>query len=235
MTEGLIIAVCILLLIAYVFDITSSMTKIPSVILLLLLGWCARQITAILDISIINLSSILPMLGTLGLIFIVLEGSLELELDISKIKLIKNSFIMALFPMLVLSFGLGYAIMYFGNIPFKDALANAIPLTIISSAVAIPSVMNYVKRDREFVIYESSFSDVIGIIYFNFIIFNEYINLKSVGNFFQVLLITLIISLGATIGLAYLLSKIKHHVKIVPIILLIVLIYSVSRIFHLRD
>jgi Kef-type K+ transport system membrane component KefB len=34
-----IITICALLLIAYLFDLTSSKSKIPSVILLLLLGW----------------------------------------------------------------------------------------------------------------------------------------------------------------------------------------------------
>ena len=37
----------------------------------------------------------------------------------------------------------------------------------------------------------------------------------------------------ATIGLSFLLSKIEHHIKFIPIILLIVLIYAVSKIYHL--
>jgi cell volume regulation protein A len=34
-------------------------------------------------------------------------------------------------------------------------------------------------------------------------------------------------------GLAYLLSKIRHHVKYLPIILIVVLIYNISKFFHL--
>jgi Kef-type K+ transport system membrane component KefB len=71
-----------LLLVAYLFDLTASRTQIPSVILLLVLGWFAE--TTLLDIEIPDLTSTLPILGTIGLILIVLEGSLELELNKSK-------------------------------------------------------------------------------------------------------------------------------------------------------
>ncbi len=100
MTSTIIITLCILLLIAYIFDLTSSKTRIPSVILLLLLGWGVRQLSEVLHISIPDLSTLLPVFGTVGLILIVLEGSLELELNRSKIRVIKKSVIAALLPMI---------------------------------------------------------------------------------------------------------------------------------------
>ncbi len=233
MTIAVIITICTLLLLAYVFDITSSKTKIPSVIFLLLLGWGVKQITLLLEIPVPNLTLVLPLLGTIGLILIVLEGSLELELNRSKYKVIAKSFFVALLPMLLLSFGLAYAFQYFGGIPFKTGLTNAIPLAIISSAIAIPSAMNLLPANKEFITYESSLSDILGIIFFNFIVLNDVINKQSFGYFFLDLLITFIISIVATIGLTLLISKIKHHVKFVPIILLIVLVYSISKINHL--
>ena len=81
MTTTILITICILLLIAYIFDVSSSKTKIPSVILLLLIGWVVKQITNNFQIFVIDLSPILPILGTIGLILIVLEGSLEIELN----------------------------------------------------------------------------------------------------------------------------------------------------------
>ncbi|MFZ9956948.1 MAG: sodium:proton antiporter, partial [Flavobacteriales bacterium] len=81
MTTTIIITICVLLLLAYVFDISSALTKIPSVILLLLLGWLVKQTVDLLNINIPNLNPLLPILGTIGLILIVLEGSLELELN----------------------------------------------------------------------------------------------------------------------------------------------------------
>lgn len=233
MTSAIIITFCFLLLIAYVFDISSSKTKIPSVILLLLLGWGVKQVSVFIDISLPDLSPFLPVLGTVGLILIVLEGSLELELNKTKLGLIKKSFFGAFFPMLALAFLLAFLFNYFGGYGFKASLTNAIPFCVISSAIAIPSVKNLNAYNKEFVIYESSLSDIIGVVLFNFIAFNEIINWNSFGSFFLQLLIILIVSFLCTIALSYLLNKIEHHVKFVPIILLIILIYAVSKVYHL--
>lgn len=233
MTIAIIITLCILLLIAYVFDLTSSRTKVPSVILLLLLGWFVRHLSGVLKITIPDLGPILPVLGTIGLILIVLEGSLELELNKSKAPLIKKSFFLALVPMLVLAFGLSFLFMNFEEVTFRKSLINAIPLCIISSAIAIPSVKLLNSHNKEFVIYESSLSDILGVLFFNFIILNETFGIYSFGHFLLQLLIISAISFIATIGLAYLLSKIDHHIKYAPIILLVILIYSISKVYHL--
>jgi Kef-type K+ transport system membrane component KefB len=233
MTTTIIITFCVLLLIAYVFDLTSSRTKIPSVILLLLLGWGVKQATFWFDIQLPNFAPALAVLGTIGLILIVLDGALELELNRSKFSLIKKSFIGALLPMLALAFLLAYAFSHFGHFGFKDSLTNAIPFCVISSAIAIPSVTNLMRHNKEFVIYESSLSDILGVLLFNFVALNETINAHSIGQFTLQLLVITVVSFIATILLSFLLSKIDHHIKFVPIILLIVLIYSISKIYHL--
>lgn len=233
MTTTIIITICTLLLLAYIFDITSAKTKIPSVILLLVLGWIVRQSVDFFELRVPNLTAILPILGTVGVILIVLEGSLELELNKSKFPMIRKSSIVALFPMLLFSFALAWAFQYFGNVSFKIGLANAIPLAIISSAIAIPSAKNLSSENREFITYESSLSDIFGVIFFNFITLNDNIGSDSVWHFLLELVLIIIVSFVATLGLAFLLSRIKHHVKFVPIILLIVLIYSISKIYHL--
>lgn len=233
MTIPLIITICLLLLLAYVFDITSSKTKIPSVIMLLILGWAVRQTVSYFEIPIPDLSPILPILGTVGLILIVLEGSLELELNKSKFSFVGKTSLIAFLPMLLFSFGLAFAFQYYGNTTFKIGLANAIPFAIISSAIAIPSVQNLLSKNKEFITYESSLSDIFGVIFFNFITLNDNIGTKSVGHFILELFGILIISFVSTIGLAFLLSKINHHIKFAPIILMIVLIYAISKIFHL--
>ncbi|MCC7026094.1 MAG: hypothetical protein IT265_04000 [Saprospiraceae bacterium] len=233
MTTTIIITFCVLLLIGYVFDLTSSKTKIPSVILLLLLGWSVRQFTVLLDFHLPDFSPILPVLGTVGLILIVLEGSLELELNKSKFGLIRKSFLGALVPLIALAFLLAFAFQYFGHFGLKDSLTNAIPFCVISSAIAIPSVRNLSSHSKEFVIYESSLSDILGVLIFNFLALNETIDRFSFENFALQLLIITAVSFIATIGLSFLLSKIEHHIKFVPIILLVVLIYAVSKTYHL--
>lgn len=233
MTTTIIIIFCTLLLVAYVFDISAKLTKIPAVILLLLLGWGARQLTYFFHFNLPDFTSILPVLGTVGLILIVLEGSLELRMNKSKIRLINKSFFGALIPMLLMAFLLAYLLHYFVPSSFKDNLANVIPLSIISSSIAISSVKNLATADKEFVIYESSFSDIFGVLFFNFIVLNKYVNAHSFATFgLQILSITLI-SLFAIILLSLLLSKIDHNIKFVPIILLVILIYTIAHIYDL--
>lgn len=229
----IIISLCLLLLVAYLFDLTAARTKIPSVILLLLLGWIVREATYLFSIDIPDLSSTLPILGTIGLILIVLEGSLELELNKSKIGLIKKSSLGAFLPLIILAFSLAYLLHYYGGYSFKDSLTNAIPFCVISSAIAIPSVRNLSSSQKEFIIYESSLSDIFGVIFFNFIVYNNSFGLDTFGYFCLELLIIIAISFVATILLSFLLKKIDHHIKFVPIILLIILIYEISKIFHL--
>lgn len=233
MTTAIIITICILLLIAYIFDLTSSKTKIPSVILLLALGWCVRQVSKLFDIHIPDLTPLLPGLGTIGLILIVLEGSLELEFDRSKIPLIKKSLIVALLPILLLGFLLAYLFFHFEGYPFKAALLNAIPFVVISSAIAIPSVKSQSQETKEFVIYESSLSDIIGILFFNFVAFNTTINASSFGFFGLDLIIMAAVSFIAIIGLSFLLGRIDHHIKFAPIVLLLILIYELAKIYNL--
>ena len=233
MTISIIITISILLLLAYVFDISASKTKIPSVILLLLLGFGAKLITESLNISVPNLNPILPILGTIGLILIVLEGSLELEINKSKLPLILKSSIIALIPLLFISFGIAYYLNHFEHLPLKLALASAIPIGIISSAIAIPSARNLLNNEKEFITYESSLSDIFGVIFFNFITLNDNIGSKTFGHFFLELLTMLAVSFVATLLLAGFLNKIKHHIKFVPMIILVLLIYGIAKLFHL--
>jgi len=138
-----------------------------------------------------------------------------------------------LIPMLLLSFGLAFAFQYFGDTTYRIGLSNAIPLAIISSAIAIPSARNLMRKEREFITYESSLSDIFGVIFFNFVVLNEEFGQRSYLMFILEIITIIVISFIATAGLSYLLSKMKHHVKFAPILLLVILIYGLSKIYHL--
>lgn len=233
MANTIIISLCTLLLIAYLFDISATKTKIPSVILLLLLGIGLKFFLKFLAIELPDFSGILPVLGTIGLILIVLEGSLELELEEGKKKLILSSVLGSLFGIISLSVFFTLAISEVTGCGLKTALTNVLPFCVISSAVAIPTVKNLKAAQREYIIYESSLSDIFGVILFNFVALNQIINLNSFANFGLQLLAILLLSLVATLMLSYLLNKISHHIKFLPIIILVILIYSIAKIYHL--
>lgn len=229
----IIIIICTLLLIAYLFDISSALTKIPSVILLLFLGWIARRGSDFTEINVPDLAFLLPVIGTIGLILIVMEGALELELNKSKYPVIKIALLNALIPMFVLSFIFAFAFQYYEDVSYKIALINSIPFCVISSAIAIPSVRHLSSMNKEFVIYESSLSDIFGVLLFNFIALNEIINLYAFWTFFEELVLFSLLSLIAVTGLSFILGRIKHHITYTPIILCVILIYAVAKVYHL--
>lgn len=233
MGSEIVLVICSTLIIAYIFDLTSKKTKIPSVILLLLLGWLVKQIILILKIELPDFNYLLPIVGTIGLVMIVLEGSLELELHSSKKKMIFKSSILAFLPMIALSFLIASVFSYWGGFSFKNSLICSIPISIISSAIAIPSSNSFSAANREVVIYETSLSDILGVLFFNFVALNEFINLYAVADFFLQVIIMVIISLFSTLIIAWLFPKIDHHIKFIPVILVVVIIYMFSKIFHL--
>mgnify|MGYP000959752083 CR=1 FL=1 len=233
MTSQVIITLCVLLLIAYIFDISASKTRVPSVVMLLLLGYVLQHLAVMFEVILPDMEGVLPVLGTLGLVLIVLEGSLELELNSSQFSFVRKTLISAAIPFFILSFLLAFVLVWLDGIPLKSAFTNVVPLAIISSAIAIPSAQSLDQKSREFIIYESSLSDIIGVIVFNFVALNAIIDGGAILNFSFQLIIMLVITLLATALLAFLMGKINHHIKFGPIILIIILIYSLSKIFHL--
>lgn len=233
MNYVIIVTICVLLLLAYAFTVSSNKTQIPSVILLILMGWLVKQGIDLLQIIIPDLNPLLPFFGTVGLILIVLEGSLELQLNKRKLPFIGKTVVTAIVPLVITAFAIGHFFYYFLEADYKQGLINAIPLCIISSAIAISSVGSLSSFNKEFAIYESSLSDIIGVLFFNFLVLNEVINIETFGSFGLQILVMLVISFIATAFLAFLLSRIDHHVKFVPIVLFIILIYAVSEIYHL--
>lgn len=233
MTSAILITFCCLFLLAYIFDLTAGRSRIPSVILLLLTGWLVRHLVSWLHILLPELSPLLPVIGTIGLIMIVLEGSLELELNHQKRSLIMRSFLVALIPMMLMAGVLTWWFQYQEGGSLRNHLLNVLPLCVISSAVAIPSVRLFSKTEREFVTYESSFSDILGVTFFNFISINQELTFGAFGYFALDLVFIIAISVVATLLLSILLSRIGHHVKFVPIMLMVLLIYGITKSLHL--
>ncbi|MFN3135738.1 MAG: sodium:proton antiporter, partial [Candidatus Kryptonium sp.] len=158
----------------------------------------------------------------------------ELELNKDKFPFILKTALFALLPILMISFTLAFSFHYFKNIPFKIGFVNSIPVAVISSSIAISSSKSLSLDDREFIIYESSLSDIFGIIIFNFFVFNDAgVEVKSIIPFAFETLLVLVVASITTLSLAFLLSRIKHHVKFIPIIVIIIMIYAISKLYHL--
>jgi hypothetical protein len=158
---------------------------------------------------------------------------MELKINRSKVKVVRKSFLMALLPMILLTLLFGYVFSWYAIVPFHIGIVNALPFAVISSSIAIPVAKNISFVNREFVIYESSLSDILGVLFFNFVVINDFFNFTSVGLFILQLLLITLISLFSVMGLSYLLGRIENHITYAPIILLVILIYAVAKAFDL--
>ncbi len=228
----LIILSC-LVIFSYLFDMLARRIKLPSVLLLLLTGIGIRLIVDSLNLPVLDVFIILPTLGTVGLILIVFEGALELKYEKKRNKLIRNSFFSALIILLASAAAISWIIHLLTDYPFHACLINAVPFSVISSAIAIPSVTNIAPEKKEFVVYESTFSDIIGIILFNFLLYNERIDGSSFIWLGLDTLIVIVVSSVFCVLLLYIIGRINHPVKFFLILAILILVYSLGRLWHL--
>lgn len=205
----------------------------PSVLLLLFAGIGLRFVALANNIVIPLPSQMIEALGVVGLIMIVLEAGLDLKIQKEKLGLIRNSFFSALFILLI-STALVTGILYYWlrEDPVKS-LVYAIPLCIMSSSIVIPSIHHLTERKREFLIYEASFSDIIGIIFFNYFIADEVMTLPSLGIFGFNFIVSILLSFILSIALFFILRRTKLEVKFFLIFSLLILVYAGGKMLHL--
>jgi Kef-type K+ transport system membrane component KefB len=233
LTDYVILGLCVVVLLSYLFDITFKYSKIPGVVLLIALGIVLQLIVNYTGFEIPNLRPMLPVLGTLGLILIVMEASLEIKFEKHKIKGLLQG-IMASIVLTVLFVSiLTFVFIKIWQLPLAATLLNVIPLGIISSAVAI-SASGLLNRDqREFITFESAVSDIFGILLFDFIILNHESFTAGLVDFASKTLVTIIIAAILTVLLAWLLYKINYHVNYIIILTAVVMAYALAKLIYL--
>ncbi|MFD2933605.1 cation:proton antiporter [Spirosoma flavum] len=231
----LIIVLSLSVLISYAFDLFSSRFKTPSVLLLLLLGILTRQATTYFDVQVPYVNAILPTLGTLGLILIVLEGGLDLELHTDRLSVLRRTLLASLLAIVggtLLMAGMLYLLL---NDSFYHCLIAALPFSIISSTVTVQSVEQLSGGQREYAVYESAFASILGIMAYNFLLLSRESILGAVWLFTRDTLLMALISLGCCFLLLYLIGRINHRIKFLPIISVLFLVYALAEINHLSS
>ena len=189
-----IIAACLLVVFSYVYNLISQKTGIPSVLLLLSSGIGLREILIYNNATVSIPSYSVEVFGILGLIMIVLEAGLDLQVSRKKIKLIRNAFLSALFILAFSSFACSALLYYTLQEDYLHCLIYAIPLSVVSSAIVIPSISHLEENKKEFLVYETSFSDIIGIIVFNYIIAGNFLQASNLAIFFGSVVLALLLS-----------------------------------------
>ena len=229
----------LLIIFSYLFDSYARKTKFPAVILLMLTGIIIRVISNLYGFNDFSfLDNLVPVIGTIGLILIVLEGALELEISIEKLPVILKGFFAAFIILVVNIFALTFVFNEILGMNYTNSVIYSIPLSIISSAVAIPSAASLLNHQKEFVIYESTFSDILGIMIFNYAIKqykndNPLISSESIISLIIQVIGVIVISLIITYLLFRLIQKIEQKVKFFLILALLILVYAFGKLFHL--
>lgn len=224
-----------LVIFSYLFDLIGGKTKIPSVILLMCLGIIIKQALDYFGFAALNFNNLLPTLGTLGLVLIVFEGALELRYSRDKNSVIKKSFFSALIILLATAFLITYIIYQMSGDTVYKCFINAIPFCVISSAVAIPAASALSKEKKEFIVYESSFSDILTVVLFNFVTNNKQISFSSFTKLGAELGVISIVVICSCLLLLYLIGRLTHHVKSFLVISILIMVYSIGQLFHLSS
>jgi Kef-type K+ transport system membrane component KefB len=231
--EVLLIILSSLVVLSYGFSFISQYIKIPSVLLLLFAGMGFRLISNANNISIHFPENVVEGLGVIGLIMIVLEAGLDLKLESSKKMLIRRSFFAALL-ILILSTAFLTGILYFWlKEEMVKCIVYALPLSIMSSSIVLPSIHPLTPAKKEFLIYEASFSDILGIIFFNYFTAREILTLHSFGVFGLSIVSAVVLSLVLSFLLFLILARTRMGIKFFLIFSLLILIYAGGKLLHL--
>lgn len=233
MTNTAILTASALLLFAYLLDIVGRRWKLPSVVLLIGTGIALRQILDSTGLHLHWVDPIVPVIGTIGLILIVLEGSLDLEVSRERLRLIASSATSTVLGFCVTLFLFALLFQFTLGFDTPIAILAAIPFAVISSAVAIPAANGLAAQPREFVIYESSLSDILGVL-----VFYAWLDANgSLQSFTMDLvgggMISLAAAMAAALGIYYLINQLEGHVRFLPLIAGLICLYAVGKHLHL--
>ena len=236
----LIIAASIIIIISFIFGEISKRTSIPAVLMLIFLGVGLQYVLPTFGLADVDLMPYLEVFGIVGLIMIVLEAALELELKPEKYLPIAKAFGIALLGLVASTWAAAEILQFFvEGMSAQIAWLYATPLSILSSAIIIPSVTDMREDKKEFHIYESTFSDILGIMLFYFLsvrlpLHGAEEHGGGVGTFLLITAATVIGSVLVAYIMIYVFQHIKSHTKLFLLIAVLLLLYAIGKDkFHL--
>ncbi|MFV5214614.1 cation:proton antiporter [Azonexus caeni] len=222
-----------ILLVAFAIERAGRHYRIPPVILLIAAGMLTKPLLHVAGWTLAGLDMVVPIIGTIGLVLIVLEGSLDISLSRERLYSARAAMWMAwlgflacfvvLTPLIELYFAFGY---------FKAAVI-AVPFALISSAVAIPNSQFLPAHGREFVVYESALSDIIGVIVFFALVHSDGSFLGIVQGLLGGGLVSLVLSVICAIGLALILMHSRGPIRFLPLLAGLLGLYAAGKLLYL--
>ncbi len=241
-------AASVIIIFSFFFGEVSKRTNVPSVLMLIILGIVIKLGLDAVGLGTLDFFPVLRILGIIGLIMIVLEAALELKLERDKFIAIGKALLVAAVGLIASTYVAAHILHRFiEGMDMQVAWLYATPLSILSSAIIIPSVMGLKGAKREFHIYESTFSDILGIMLFYFLVSqiplpvveeegldvveHHASGLAYLGN----ILLTIAASVVASYAIVLIFQNIKSHVKLFLLIAVLLLLYALGKTIHLSS
>jgi len=223
-------------IISYFFNSYSKKSGIPAVLMLIALGVVVGVSTGKWDVKY---DFILKVFGTVGLILIVLEAALDLKLIKEKVGVIIKSLAVSIIGLGFTSYISALLLSSFiTDFELIQALLVTIPLSILSSAIILPSIEDLEEEKKEFMIYESTFSDILGIIsFYSILSMNQTTSETSevYGFILSNLMGTIVFSVIVSYILIYIFQNLKGHAKLFLLISVLLVLYALGKMMHLSS
>lgn len=233
MIYSAILIAALTLLLSFLIERLSGALRFPAVAALIIAGIVGNPLLASIGITLAGLDQVVPVIGTLGLVLIVLDGALDIKLTRPALQAASMAFASALAGFVTCLLLFATLTMVLLDMDGFQACLLAVPFAVISSAVAIPSSQGLDAKMREFVVYESSLSDIVGVLVF-------FALASSDGSLVDVTrqlagggAISLILSVCCALALAYALMSIEGQVRHLPALAALFALYAIGKIYHL--
>ena len=233
-TYHFIIIFASVIIVSYFFNSFSKSSGIPSVLMLIALGMIIGLYIPWQN----KFSFILEVLGTVGLILIVLDGALGLKLLRNKVLIIFKSLLVSVFTLGGTSYLAALFLNRFFEIDVFVSLLITIPLSILSSAILLPSIGSVEENKREFLIYESTFSDIVGIIVFYTVLGLVDPASETEGGYGFIvgdLIGTTVFSIVISYFLIYVFQKLQGQEKLFLLISVLMILYAFGEMLNLSS
>lgn len=233
MTDQAILGASLFLLIAFGVERACRRWGVPSVLVLVVIGLIARPLLDFIDLQLTWAGRLVPIIGTIGLVLIVLEAALDIELRRDRLRLIGATLFLATagFVVCVMVFAMAaHLLLDLGPV---QAVLLATPFAVISSAVAIPSSAFLPRQEREFIVYETSMSDIIGVLVFFSLLGSDGSVQGALVNLLGGGVLSLLLSILCAVALMLVLLRVEGHIRFVPLLAGLFFLYSTGKLLHL--
>ena len=233
MTYQAILIVSCLLLTAFGVERLSKRTGVPSVVVMIAIGMIGKPLMASAGVELTGVDASVPLMGALGLVLIVLEGAFDLRLNREHWRANLQALLSASVGVLVCAALFSLAGVWLLKLNTYDAMLLALPVSVISSAVAIPASGFMDKAGREFVVYESSISDILGILLFFAVLNSDGTAAGIVSSLAINGLISIVLGSICALGLLYALFRLSGHIRFIPLLSGLFALYALGKLWHL--